>query len=187
MAALPGTDKTVEAGGPASIVTLVDRIVSTLSAVIAAGALAALFVALMLEVIVRYFTTRGLGWPAEMPNLLFPWLVMGGIVLAAQRGSHISVTAVLDLLSPGIARLLLLAMQVLVAVTFAYLGWVGFAILEITGSEVYPISGISSRWAYLAVVSGFFGLSLTAVTTFVRVLLAADPRTVRAHTPEDEV
>ncbi|MGE4371989.1 MAG: TRAP transporter small permease [Xanthobacter sp.] len=180
------TDMLAEAGFPASVIYWIDRIVATAAALVATGALAFLFIILMLEVVVRYLTTQGLGWPAEMPNLLFPWLVMGGIVLAAQRGSHIAVTALLDKLPASVARLLLLVMQLIITGTFAYLGWVGIKILAITGSETYPISGLSSSWAYLAVVVGFFGIALTALTTAVRVLIANDPRLVRAPDPEDE-
>lgn len=186
MAALPRTVETVEPGMLGSAVFWIDRVVAGAATILATGALVVLFLTLMAEVIVRYLTTQGMGWPSEMPHLLFPWLVMGGIVLAAQRGQHIAVTACLSLLNPQGARILLFVMQALIAATFAYLGWIGMAIVEITGSETYPISGLSSRWAYLAVVIGFYGVSLTAVTTAVRVLLADDPRTVRAPAPEEE-
>lgn len=186
MEILPGREA-VAAGYLAPAVSWVDKIIAYCAAIASMGALVVIFMALMAEVIVRYFTTKGLGWPAEMPNLLFPWLVMGGIVLAAQRGQHIAVSAGLMMLRRTHARLLLLAMQALIAVTFIYLGQAGFAVIEITGSETYPISGITARWAYLAVVAGFFGIALTAITTAVRVLLADDPLSVQALAPEEDI
>jgi len=186
MEVLPGREAAA-AGFLAPAVSWIDRIVAYSAAILSMGALVILFMALMAEVVVRYFTTKGLGWPAEMPNLLFPWLVMGGIVLAAQRGQHIAVSAGLLMLRRSHARLLLLAMQVLIAVTFIYLGQAGIAVIEITGSEKYPISGITARWAYLAVVAGFFGIALTAITTGVRVLLADDPLSVQSIAPEEEI
>ena len=43
-------------------------------------------------------TPRGssLQWANEVPELLFPWLVMSGVVLAAQQGAHIATTFLMD-------------------------------------------------------------------------------------------
>jgi len=174
-----------EAGKPASVIEVADKAIAFAATAVAILALVALFLSLGAEVVVRYFTTQGLGWPSETPNLLFPWLVMGGVVLAAQRGSHIAVTLTLEMLDRNAAKLLLLGMQVVVAATFFYLAWIGLAVIEITGTEVYPVTGVSARWAYLSLIAGFVGVGLTAVTTFIRLLSAEDPRTVRADHPED--
>jgi TRAP-type C4-dicarboxylate transport system permease small subunit len=175
----------IGAGLPASIVRAADKAIAVAATVVSMAALVALFLALGAEVVVRYLTTQGLGWPSEMPNLLFPWLVMGGVVLAAQRGAHIAVTIVLGKLGRPAARVLLLAMQGVVAATFFHLAYIGLAVIEITGAEVYPVTGVSARWAYLSLIVGFAGVGLTAATTFVRVLLADEPRLVRADHPED--
>src|SRR3546814_16589616 len=82
-------------GLPLRAATGLDKFIYLASVVIALGSLLTMFVALLLEVVVRYATNSGLGWPTELPNLLFPWLVMSGVVLAAQRGQHIAVTAIL--------------------------------------------------------------------------------------------
>jgi len=175
------------AGVPASLIHVADTAITVAATIVAVGALALLFLSLGAEVVVRYLTTQGLGWPSEMPNILFPWLVMGGIVLAAQHGAHISVTLVLDFLGRGAARALLLVMQAVVAATFFYLAWIGMAVIEITGTEVYPVTGVQARWAYLSLIVGFAGVGLTALTTFARLLVAEDPLSVRAHVAEEEL
>ncbi|KEA62261.1 TRAP-type C4-dicarboxylate transport system, small permease component [Marinobacterium lacunae] len=164
-----------------------DATIEVAGAVTSIGSLVIMFVSLMAEVIVRYFTNQGMGWPTEMPNILFPWLVMGGVVLGAQRGQHIAVTALNALLGRTGNRVLLLAQQVLIVCTFFYLAWVGLTVLQITGSEMYPVTGITARWAYLALIVGFVGLGITAITTFVRILLADNPLSVRAHHLEEDV
>jgi TRAP-type C4-dicarboxylate transport system permease small subunit len=78
-------------------------------------------------------------------------------------------------------------MQIVAGLTFFYLAWIGLAVIEITGSEVYPVTGVSARWAYLALIVGFAGVGLTAITTFVRLLKAGDPMLVRAHHAEEEL
>jgi len=175
-----------EAGWPASVVHVVDSILVAAATAVALASLVVLFLSIGLEVVVRYLTTQGLGWPSELPNILFPWLIMGGIVVAAQRGAHISVTLLLDMLGRSGARVLLLGMQVVVAATFFYLAYIGLAVIEITGTEIYPVTGISARWAYLSLIAGFVGIGLTAATTFVRLLLVEEPRSVRAAGPEEE-
>lgn len=163
----------------------VDHLIDTLSVVIAVSTITVMFLSLMAEVVVRYVTNQGMGWPTEIPNLLFPWLVMSGIVLAAQRGKHIAVTSIQGFLSRGANRLLLLLLQLLVAATFFYLAWVGLFVIEITGSEVYPVTQVSAKWAYMAMIAGFTALGLTALTTLIRVIQADDPLSVRAHPMED--
>lgn len=171
----------------ARVVRWVDNTIVGISTVLAIGSLAIMFVSLMAEVIVRYLTNQGMGWPTEMPNILFPWLVMGGVVLGAQRGQHIAVTAITAMLGRGGNRVLLVGHHILIAATFFYLAWVGLDVIEITGSEAYPVTGITAQWAYLAMIYGFVGLGITALTSMIRVLQAEDPLSVRAHHVEEDV
>ena len=165
----------------------IDGTLVVTSITLALASLVVMFLSLMAEVVVRYVTNQGMGWPSEIPNILFPWLVMSGVVLGAQRGQHIAVTAVLGALGRTGNRILLLALQVLIAATFFYLAYIGLDVLEITGSEEFPVTGITAFWAYLALVAGFFGLGFTALTTFVHLLLANNPLSVRTHHIEDDV
>lgn len=163
----------------------IDAVIDAVSVVIAVASITVMFFSLLAEVVVRYVTNQGMGWPTEMPNLLFPWLVMSGIVIAAQRGKHIAVTTIQGFLGRGANRILILLLQLLVATTFFYLAWVGLFVIEITGSEVYPVTRISAKWAYMAMIVGFVALGITAVTTIIRVLQAQDPLSVRAHAVEE--
>jgi TRAP-type C4-dicarboxylate transport system permease small subunit len=146
-----------------------------------------MFLSLMAEVIVRYVTNQGMGWPTEIPNLLFPWLMMSGIVLAAQYGKHIAVETIRAFLGKNLNRVLLMSLQVVIICTFFYLAQVGLFVIEITGSEVYPVTKVSAKWAYLSIIVGFVALGLTGITTFFRLLFADDPLSVRAPAPEDSV
>ena len=96
-------------------------------------------------------------------------------------------TAILGFLGNTATRWLLILLQVLVGATFFYLAYVGQGLLEIVGSEEYPVTGISAYWAYLAMVVGFVAVGLTAITTIWQLLLAEDPHSVRAHVSEEDV
>lgn len=176
-----------QTGFASAVVKGVDQAVVACTIMLAIASLCIMFFSLLADVVVRYLTNQGMGWPSEMPNILFPWLVMSGVVLAAQRGQHIAVTALLSVLGRNGNRVLLLLLQLLIAATFFYLAWIGMDVIEITGSEIYPVTGIRAQWAYLALIAGFVGLGITAVTTFVRLLLADDPLSVRAHHIEEDV
>ncbi|WP_158260087.1 TRAP transporter small permease [Zobellella endophytica] len=149
------------------------------------AAIISLFLFLGADVVVRYLTTQSLGWPAEMPNLLFPWLVMGAIVAAAQRGQHVAVNAVLGLLNIPVTRVLMLVMQLVVVVTFSYLSYIGVEVVRIAGKQLFPISGISSSYAYMALVYGFGAIALTALTNILWWL--ADPSAFDNRMTKSEV
>jgi len=170
-----------------ALVSAVDRTIEFVSMVIAVTTLIVMFFSLMAEVVVRYVTNQGMGWPTEMPNLLFPWLVMSGIVLAAQYGKHIAVETIHGFIGKNTNRLMMMVLQVLVIATFFYLAWVGLFVIEITGSEVYPVTRVSAKWAYMSIIVGFTALGVTGITTFVRLFLADDPLSVRSHALEDSV
>jgi len=170
-----------------NLVNGVDRVIEVISMIIAVFTITVMFISLMAEVVVRYITNQGMGWPTEMPNLLFPWLVMSGIVLAAQLGKHIAVETIKSFLSKNVNRVVMMVLQLLVIATFFYLAWVGLFVIEITGSERYPVTGISAKWAYMSVIVGFAALGMTCITTFFRLLFADDPLTVRSVTLEDGV
>ncbi len=173
--------------GVTSAVRWIDRIITACAIVIAVSSLVVLFMSLMAEVVVRYITNQGMGWPTEVPNLLFPWMVMAGIVLAAQRGQHIAVNNLLAFLKTPAIRALLIALNLLAALTFFYLSWVGMDVIEITGSEVYPVTGITAQWAYMSLIAGFVGLGLTALTTVVLLFVSPEPESIREHRLEDQV
>ena len=50
---------------------------------------AVIFLILVANTVLRYATGSSLQWANEVPELLFPWLVMAGVVLAAQQGADI--------------------------------------------------------------------------------------------------
>jgi TRAP-type transport system small permease protein len=152
--------------------------------IIAIVSVVAIFLALMAEVMIRYFTQSGLGWPNEVPNLLFPWLIMGGIVVGAQRGSHIAAEAFQSFLTTDRLRVLLVLINLLVAVSFAYLAYLSIQVISITKAQVFPMTGLGQAWAYSSLLFGFGGVALSSLVNLVRVTFSADPSNL--HHPEPE-
>ncbi len=151
---------------------------------ISIASIVAIFLALMAEVVMRYFTSAGLGWPNEIPNLLFPWLVMGGIVVGAQRGAHIASEAFRSFLNDMQLRFLMAGINILVAVSFSYLAYLALQVIVITKAQTFPITNLGQAWAYSALLFGFGGIALSCVVNLVRVALCDDPRVL--HQTEQE-
>lgn len=166
------------------IANRVGLVLDTAAIVVAVASIVAIFLALMTEVVVRYLTHASLGWPNEVPNLLFPWLIMGGIVLGARRGSHIAAEAFRSLLTTEQLRILLMLIHLLVAVAFAYLGYLSLQVISITRAQVFPMTGLGQAWAYSSLLFGFGGIALASLVNLIRVAFCDDPRTL--DKPETE-
>ena len=66
----------------------VDRAIALVCKAVLWLSTAVIFVILCANTALRYITGSSLQWANEVPELLFPWLVMSGVVLAAQQGAH---------------------------------------------------------------------------------------------------
>lgn len=162
----------------------VGMLIDVVSMSIAIISICAMFLSLMAEVFVRYITHTGLGWPNEIPNILFPWLIMGCIVLAAQRGAHIAAEAIRTRLGNRSLRVILILIHLLVAVSFAYLAQLSLQVITITKNQVFPITGLGQAWAYSSMLFGFWGIAISAVVNLIRVAYATEPDTIPHSSPE---
>lgn len=107
---------------------------------------------------------------------MFPWLIIGGIVLVASRGAHIAATAVIDMLPVLCARILAMATQLLLIATFGTLAWFSLRVIAVTGQHVFPLTRIPQFWAYSAVTFNCAGIAMSAAVNLVRIFYAEDPR-----------
>jgi len=145
-----------------------------------------LFLSVGSEVLIRYGTRRSSLWLSELPTLLFPWMTASGFVLAAQFGQHFLVEFGVNQMGPRLARSVFVAMQLVNAATFFYLGWTGLEILEVTADEKLPMTGLPSSWSYLGVVIGFVLLGITSLTT-LHMALTASGNPLKVRTAPDEI
>ena len=120
----------------------------------------AIFCILCADVILRYFSGSSLRWASEIPELLFPWLVMAGVVMAAQHGAHIATTFLADAVH-GKARQRYRdrrpcrdhrRLQRLAVVTAQA--------IPIVADERSPILGVPGSVTYLCLLAGFVLIAL---------------------------
>lgn len=141
----------------------VDRAISGICRVVLWLSTATIFVILCANTVLRYATGSSLQWANEVPELLFPWLVMAGVVLAAQRGAHIATTFLMEALPSAGRRIVATISWLVVAALYATLTVATFRMLEIVHDEKSPILQLPGSITYGCVMGGLAMLAVLAL------------------------
>ena len=139
-----------------------DRGIGTICRIVLYLTLGVVFVILSVNVGLRYAMGTSIAWASELPELMFPWLIMAGVVLAAQHGSHIAVVILTQKL--GAARRWVLAVgSLIVAALYAGLAFVAWPLMEIAADERTPILQVPGSWSVACLMGGFLLLSVVTL------------------------
>jgi len=155
---------------PGGILGAVDAVVCT----VAAGGLAVIALALIVQVVARYLVGQPTVWSEELSVSLFVWVSMLAIALGVRRGEHLTLDLFSKRLSQGAGRVLAIVIAVLGVVTFLTIAYFCLALLGPANRQ--DLAGISTglgipaktSWVYAAVPVGMF---LSAVFTVERLVL----------------
>ncbi|MFN4131163.1 MAG: TRAP transporter small permease [Paracoccaceae bacterium] len=139
--------------------------------VIAVACLAFMFVALLTNVILRYFFAGGIPWAYEIHAVLMPWLVAGGVVIAAANGANIAITLLPGMLNSRGAQILLVVVQVLILIISVAVLVSSQPILMASKFQRLSTLGITQVWGYASLVYAFGGMALLAAIDILRVIL----------------
>lgn len=130
---------------------------------------AAIFFILVVNTVLRYATGSSLQWANEVPELLFPWLVMAGVLLAAQSSAHIATTFLMEALPQRWKRWLATASWGVVAALYGTLTVATWRLLPIVRDEKSPILGVPGSVTYGCVMGGMALLAVMAVRSAAAV------------------
>ena len=133
-----------------------------------------LLAVLVVNVFVRYVLEGSVEAASELPTLLFPWFVAGGLVLAAVRGNHVAMQLTMHMLPPPGRRVLSFFIHGLSGAVFAVLGWHAVENTLIAHDEVSTILHVPGSVGYAALTLAFFMLALCALTAFIRFGLLSE-------------
>ncbi|MEN9543926.1 MAG: hypothetical protein RLZZ598_759 [Pseudomonadota bacterium] len=122
-----------------------------------------IFAILSANTLLRYASGTSLQWANEVPELLFPWLVVAGVVLASEKGAHIATVFLVDAVSEGTRRLIAIVSWVTVAVLYAVLVRATWGLLEIVHDERTPILRVPGSVTYACVMVGMGLIALLAL------------------------
>ena len=163
-----------------------ERAITVLCQVILWISTSVIFVILAANTILRYATGASLQWGNEVPELLFPWMVMAGVVLAAQRGAHITTTFLVEKIPASVRRLVTTAGWLVVVGLYGTLTLATFRMLEIVHDERSPILQVPGSVTYGCVMVGMAMLAVQALVSAVRAWCAdktAAPASEEGHVP----
>ncbi|HEX5739246.1 MAG TPA: TRAP transporter small permease [Hydrogenophaga sp.] len=124
---------------------------------------AVIFLILTTNTVLRYVSGSSLQWANELPELLFPWLVMAGVVMAAEKGAHIATVFLVETVPPVARRVIGVFGWLVVACLYATLAWATLSMLEIVHDEKSPILQVPGSVTYGCVMGGMVMLALLAV------------------------
>jgi TRAP-type C4-dicarboxylate transport system permease small subunit len=134
--------------------------------------LGVVFVILSANVALRYVAGTSLASASELPELLFPWMIMAGVVLAAQHGSHIAVVLVTQKLAPTARRWVLTLGSLTVAGLYGALAVMALPLMEIAADEKTPILQVPGSVSVGCLMLGFALLALTTLCKLPEVWAA---------------
>jgi TRAP-type transport system small permease protein len=156
-------------------VNAIERTIMRLCQAILWISMAVIFLILCGNTILRYVQGSSLQWGNEVPELLFPWMVMAGVVLAAHHSAHITTTFLIERLPLAMQRVLRAVGWLIVAGLYATLSVATWRMLDIVHDEKSPILGVPGSVTYACVMVGMALLALLSLGSAWRAWQAPPP------------
>lgn len=164
-----------------ALADLVDRVVAAFCRFLVLVTGIALTVILSANVAARYvLETGGFRAAQELPERIFPWFIVGGIVLAAQAGGHMAVEWLPGKLGPQGRRNLLLLGNTIIVVAYAVLLREALHLADIASAERSPVLGLSGSHGYWSMALGLGLVSLVTITSSIRIAILGPEAAFRA-------
>jgi TRAP-type transport system small permease protein len=164
-------------------VSAVERAVVRLCGVVLWISTAAIFVILVANTVLRYARGSSLQWANEVPELLFPWMVMAGVVLASVHGAHIATTFLMEAVPGAVRRAFAVASWLVVASLYGTLAWATLRMLDVVHDEKSPILQVPGSLTYGCVMLGMTLLGLLALQSAWRARQIQPEPALDAETP----
>jgi TRAP-type C4-dicarboxylate transport system permease small subunit len=142
-----------------------------------------IFVILVANTVLRYATGSSLQWANEVPELLFPWLVMSGVVLAAVHSAHICTTFLMEAVPAAVRRMVAVLSWLVVAGLYVTLASATFRMLDIVHDEKSPILQLPGSLTYGCVMAGMAMLAVLALQSAWQAWHAHQPEPVQGAEP----
>lgn len=147
---------------------LIDRAVGAACRGVLYVTITVVFAILSINVGLRYAAGTSITWASELPELMFPWLIMAGVVLAAQHGSHIAVVILTQKLGAS-RRWVLAGGSLVVAALYVAMAGLAWPLMEIAADERTPILKVPGSVSVGCLMLGFILLSVVTLCRLPQV------------------
>jgi TRAP-type C4-dicarboxylate transport system permease small subunit len=117
---------------------------------------------LAVQVFCRYALSFSFSWAEQLARVGFVWLTMAGISLAAQKGMHLKVDLMTQILPEKAAKYLVIFSDIFTMIFGLFMGWLILktVLMQIRLNQVFSSIPWLPTWTmYIAGVLGMFGLS----------------------------
>lgn len=166
----------------------IDRIVSVIAQLVLVITGLALLALLFANVVARYVMGGGLSFAQELPERLFPLFIMAGIALAAQRGAHMAVEALPDVLGGMFGRranqIVRIVSQLFTILTHVIVTVVALQVAAMSWIDLSPVLGLPASYSYLALAAGSAAVIAVTLALLVRLVLIG-PEAMPVPNPEE--
>lgn len=106
-------------------------------------------------------------WYDEVASILLAWITYYGAALAALKGAHIGVSAVVDAMPAQLRRAAILFAECCIVGFFLLLAWVGWSVIVILGDDyLVSLPSVSTRYVQSVIP---IGAMLFAIAELVRL------------------
>lgn len=173
--------------GLAKFTDLIDDLLGRLCRGIVLVTMLGLLAVIGANVVARYvFESGGINEVGEIPELLFPWLIAGGIILGVQRGAHIAVDFYSGWLGPRGKVAMIVFVNVAVILVYAMLIQPVVEIAAITAVEQTPFLRLPRSIGFYSLLFAMIGVMWASFAVAVRVV-ARGAEAAPQFDPEESV
>ena len=156
---------------PLFVISKLADVINLTGVVIVFATVTTMFLAIFINVVLRYVFASGITWAYEIHNLLLPWLVAGGAVMAACAGRNISVDIIIKVLPDSLSRLFGLAVNAFVAAVCVGVVYSSLPIVRAAQYSRLAETGIPQMYGYMSLLYAFSMIAVIAILQIVQTLL----------------
>jgi len=129
-----------------------------------------MIVSITLQIVCRVFFDA-LPWTEEVARYLLVWSTFLGATLAYKRGSHISVTVLIDLFKGKGKKIFTIANIISSLVFFAVIIRYGFKYMSLQATQVSAALRIPIKYVYLVIPVSFIVMVIHGLSTLLNEML----------------
>jgi TRAP-type C4-dicarboxylate transport system permease small subunit len=154
--------------GPlAHFLSLVSFYYKKISTWMAYTILSFMFVAILVNVILRYAFGSGIDWAYEIHSILLPWLIAAGVIIATANNRNIIISILPDQLSKTNKKKFLQFVELLIIIISAVVIYYSPPILRAAQYQSLSTLDIKQFWGYLSLIYAFVGMIIISLEKIV--------------------
>jgi len=134
----------------------------------------ALFLALFVNVVLRYLFAEGITWAYEIPSILFPWSVASAVVVATVLGRNIQIALLVLILPEPLRRAIGIAVYLAAAAIAVTVLVTATPTLKASQFMRLAETGIPQVWGMASLVYAFAAIAIVSLIETLR-LVAGGP------------